>query len=667
MKKKNIIFRVLSVVLLLAMVLSSCAKKDNETDDTANTDTEQNIDLSDYILISDDNYKLIRPDNANDNVIDIFKVLHGELTSLLGSTFPADNDWVNRGESVPQNNKEILLGLTNRDDSKAVFDTLGEKEYKLCVTENHIVIVGKDDLSLYYGVNAFLDEMVVNVDGKLYVPKEMNMTDTYTLLDNSALIPAIKPDSEVQLLKSSSDGDTYTPDWVNDLIIVEANIKNVSGTLENAKTQIVDHLAQLGVNGLWLTPIGDSSTIHFYGNKGPHTIDSDITGTTDYEEGWKKFKEFVDYSHSKNIRVFVDMVTWGTANYSPIYQAYLNGTEFEGMDVSDWFTGQPSEWGEATYNWESETLCEWFTDTVVNIVLETGVDGIRCDCEPGYSGYDLYKEIRTRLLNQGRKIIIFSEHANKRDGTYDFEQFGVANWGVVSFSDQQSKKHNWLLNDNIIASVKGSGSKLVGGNVEEIRNKSAYYRYFTYCVSCHDFKGTAVNKNMLTIAYQAIFAPFIPIWYIGEEFGWQAGGSLLYQSMDWSQKESFSNVMFMEELKQMIAIRRNYADVFSQFAENNREANIVAVQMTGLGDTAAYARYNSERAVLIVPNTLKGSTTGTVTIPFSAMGFDKSKTYTVTNLLTGETIVSGTGSEIEKFEATVEFEKLGVYAVEQSK
>ena len=93
----------------------------------------------------------------------------------------------------------------------------------------------------------------------------------------------------------------------------------------------------------------------------------------------------------------------------------------------------------------------------------------------------------------------------------------------------------------------------------------------------------------------------------------------------------------------------------------------MAVQMTGLGDTAAYARYNSERAVLIVPNTLKGSKSGAVTIPFSAMGFDKSKTYTVTNLLTGEAIVSGTGSEIEKFEATVEFEKLGVYAVEQSK
>ena len=662
------------MLLLLAMLLSACSRATDSSDsDTNNGDGETEIDLSNYILISDE-YKLIRPDNANDNVLDIFKIIHGELTSLLGSTYPSDNDWVNRGESVPQNNKEILLGLTNRDDSNAVFNTLSDKQYKLCVTENHIVIVGKDDLSLYYGVNAFLDEMVVNVDGKLYVPKDMNTTDTYTLLDNSSLIPAIKPDSEVQLLKSSSDGDTFTPDWVNDLIIVEANIKNVSGTLENAKTQIVDHLAQMGVNGLWLTPIGETSTVHFYGNEGPHTIDDYITGTPDDQEGWRRFKEFVDYAHSKNIRVFVDMVTWGTATYSPIYQAYLNKTNFKGVgvdgkafdiDVSDWFTGEPGEWGDATYNWKSKSLCEWFTDTCVDIVMQTGVDGIRCDCEPGYSGYDVYGDVKSRLLDKGRKIIIFSEHANKRDGTYDFEQFGVSDWRTVSFNDHQDKKTNWLLNNNIVASIKQS--KYVGANVEEIRNKSAYYRYFTYCVSCHDFKGTAVNKNMLTIAYQAIFAPFIPIWYIGEEFGWQGGGSLLYQTMDWSQKESFANVLFMEELKQMIAIRRTYADVFSKFAENNREANIAAMQSTNLGTIPAYARYTNERAVLIVPNSQKGLDSGTVTIPFSSLGYSKSASYTVTNLLTGEVIASGTGAEIEKLTVSVEYQKLGVYALEKNK
>lgn len=653
MNKRKLILRGVSALLLLCMALTACNKSSDQSSSTSASDTVQQEAISDQHIVLSDGYKLIRPDIANDNVVDVFKILHGELSALSGTVFPSDNDWVERGKTPPQNNKEILLGVTNRDDSASVYAQLEDRQYRVCVTEYHVVIVGKDDLALYHAVNAFLDHVKTDGNGQVYIPRDLELTDRYTLQDNSALIPKIKPDAEVQLLTSSSDGTTKTPDWVNDLIIVEANIANVSGTLENAKTQIVDHLAEMGVNGLWLTPIGDRSSVHFYGNKGLHTIDDGITGTSDYEEGWKRFADFVAYAHSKNIRVFMDVVTWGTASDSPLVTEH-----------PDWYTGQSSEWNGPAFDWNNAELRKWFADTCVDIVMKTGVDGIRCDCEPQYTGYDLYGEIRNRLLEQGRKIIIFSEHSNTRDGTYDFEQFGVADWSSVSFSDHQDKKKNWLLDTSIIAAVKQSDP--VGANIKEIRNKSAYYRYFTYCVSCHDFKGTAVHNNILTIAYQAILAPFVPIWYIGEEFGWKAGGSLLYSTMDWSQKNDFDNMIFMEELKQIIAIRRTYSDVFSQFAANNREANIVAVQMTGLGDTAAYARYNANRAVLVIPNTKKGSESGNVTIPFQAMGLDPSKTYTVKNLMTGEVVASGKGSKIEKITVSVAFEKLGLYAVERS-
>ena len=153
------------------------------------------------------------------------------------------------------------------------------------------------------------------------------------------------------------------------------------------------------------------------------------------------------------------------------------------------------------------------------------------------------------------------------------------------------------------------------------------------------------------------------------EYYGQGNGSLLYQKMDWSQKESFANVLFMEEIKQLIAIRRTYSDVFSQFAENNREANIAAVLTEKFGTLTAYARYTDERAVLIVPNTLKGVavTTGNITVPFSSLKYDKSASYKVTDLLTGEVIASGTGDEIEKLTVSIEYQKLGIYALEKVK
>ena len=70
MKNKKKFLRVVAIFLLLAMALSSCGKNDEGAD--TSSDSVQNIDLSQYILISDD-YKLIRPDSANDNVVDILK------------------------------------------------------------------------------------------------------------------------------------------------------------------------------------------------------------------------------------------------------------------------------------------------------------------------------------------------------------------------------------------------------------------------------------------------------------------------------------------------------------------------------------------------------------------------------------------------------------------
>ena len=73
-------------------------------------------------------------------------------------------------------------------------------------------------------------------------------------IDNASLLPKYRPDAEVRMEKRA-DGSSETPEWVKSLIFVEARIDSAStdGTVKGL-TPLLDHLAELGVNGLWLTP-----------------------------------------------------------------------------------------------------------------------------------------------------------------------------------------------------------------------------------------------------------------------------------------------------------------------------------------------------------------------------------------------------------------------------
>ena len=78
-------------------------------------------------------------------------------------------------------------------------------------------------------------------------------------IDNSALLPPILDDRQVKLEQPRPDA-TASPDWVKSLIIVEANVQTAStdGTFRGME-KTLDHLALMGVNGIWITPINDGN------------------------------------------------------------------------------------------------------------------------------------------------------------------------------------------------------------------------------------------------------------------------------------------------------------------------------------------------------------------------------------------------------------------------
>lgn len=477
-------------------------------------------------------------------------------------------------------------------------------------------------------------------------------------IDNSDITLAYMNNNEVKLENSDTQGALTTPDWVKSLIIAEMRIETATpeGTLK-AAVSVLDHYKEAGINGIWVTPVFDQcrTGLHRrvgYTNYGPESINPQITGTENYQVGWEMFGWFVNQAHKRNIRVLLDVTVWGVDPDSPIFLSH-----------PEYFSGT-SYWGGPMYNWGNESFKNWYIDKIMTIIRTTKIDGLRCDLEPGVTGYTVFGAIRTQANAEGYKIAIVSEAQAARNATYDFEQFGVGTYPTP----HNNQSHTYYTDGtfNIVDSVKeGLG---LGDQAMQTAGTGGQNRFYTFCVSDHDKGATQVNRNLITLGYQAIFAPYLPLWYMGEEMGSYINDRVLYFDIG-SQLNLLDNPQnraFFETLKKYIRIRREYKDVFEYTPLNHRDSNICKVNVTG-GDTLqAYARYSGNKAIMVVPNNSETSQNYNAAIPFYGSGLDAYSSFTVTNLLTGEIVATGNQVEVENIAVQIESGSIGVYLVEGS-
>ncbi len=290
-------------------------------------------------------------------------------------------------------------------------------------------------------------------------------------IDNSALLPPIRPDSEVKLEYSPGKAIGH-PDWLKSLILVELNVETASSNRKfSGMAKTLDHLAETGVNGVWITPLHAGG---HYGNHGIHTINKRLTGPGSDEECWNQVRQFVDECHKRNIRVFLDVISWGVREDAPLRR-----------EKPEWFTGEfKKEWDGWLFDWSNPELNEWFIRNLVQCILRTGADGFRCDCGPNFCKYEPYREARARLLKLGRKVIFFSEHASCRRDTFDFDQ----NAFIPGPARNRTKMMDCdsLLVNNIVDLVR-SGAQL--GAVDDYSKPGGTERFYAMMLSNHDSKG----------------------------------------------------------------------------------------------------------------------------------------------------------------------------------
>ena len=518
-------------------------------------------------------------------------------------------------------------------------------------------------------------------------------------VDNSNLLP---------VWSKATNASIDTPDWLASAIIVEVNLDHVSveGTLSGAY-KLLDYYEELGVNCLWVLPVNDKgenkqgeNQDNGYINRGLHTIDLKLSEAQTYEEGWEHFADFVTAAHNRNIRILLDVVPWGVSYDSPMAPLSIDKYEEQYAGI---VTETEDSWGGYKYNYSSEVFQSYYRETMLDIIETTGIDGLRADLAPWTEGQtDLLNSIRQASYAAGNPIVIMSEGAtnNRVTGgdsastattrTYDLEQMGVIdmnnhdtyfNWDEEWLAkhdentQQALKTDNWTSNvyappdwwykNNIVDTIK-NGKIMAGTNWEQRLYQTGKHQYYTNALSFHDYAVRARNDT-LSFGYQAIFAPVIPLWYMGDELADKKVNSaqnVLYFSgtVNMNLLEDNETAAFYNKIKKYIQIRRTYSDIFEYFpkesAGGTRESNICKVSVTGVNTHQAYARYANKKAVLVVPNGTESDANITVTVPVSAAGIGTN--YTVKNLMTEETLTVSN----DKITITVEAGDLAVILVD---
>lgn len=562
-----------------------------------------------------------------------------------------------------------------------------------------------------------------------------------------------------------------SPSWTKDLIIYEIATKGFtspdgpeSGTFNGLRAKL-DYLRDLGINGIWLTGYSLCDPHHFYNIWtqyaviAPDQFDPSL-GTA------QEFKSLISEAHDRGIKVFLDVVTHGLMNDSPVVKAH-----------PAWFRG--STWGMADFDWNGghTDLDDWWVKIYSDFVAMYGVDGFRLDVN--IYRPDLWERIRQNAAAAGHSIAIWEEGNWPIPGVTDFMQraniIGHPDSGVlndvlvndmpgfydrkfgrtgsyqveIEYADhsiaQGSSKNGGELGVRLIGlkadkvgrrggdlppkpdgipdvqlrltgvshkpienitvhDDTGQGWKLSGPHAHPIFVEAPIsteplivasqvdlflatlgWGESSVQLSCHDngWMGFPLGKNPYTakgsrciLGYSALFSPMIPIFFSGEEFdaGFHAArglspdlyggrepgkGRWLYGSvLDWNELKNPSHREMFDDVKRMIAIRKQYSEILSAWPDR-REPNLKAISyQSDIDVPVPYIRWNGQTAICVAGNRDSGRDANLkLRIPLREIGIDGKARYRVGDLWSADPARIYREDELSGFPLTIKRDK----------
>jgi len=166
MKRFINIFAFTLLIFILMLTFMSCnstGESDNSTSDGTSV-TETKEALQKFIMTKENasSFTIIRPEKCGTNTINAASTLFQKL-NRLGFSISIKDDWVRNEADIPKDSLEILIGATNRAESREIYSGLKIDDYMITANGNRLVIIGGSDAATQKAVEYFI---------KTYLTKE---------------------------------------------------------------------------------------------------------------------------------------------------------------------------------------------------------------------------------------------------------------------------------------------------------------------------------------------------------------------------------------------------------------------------------------------------------------------------------------------------------------
>ena len=182
MKPKFVLFL---AIIALCLLFNSCGEnKQSEVTDTSATSTTEAGNTEETLpegAVSLEGYSIVRSIKTENDVYNACKEASAAIAALTGTAPEINVDYIKGvavGDTVSTEDKEILVGCTNRIESVNACDALnGDYDYSISVVGAKIVIAGNTDTALCAALRVFCSELESCTGG--YITDEMSVSRSY--------------------------------------------------------------------------------------------------------------------------------------------------------------------------------------------------------------------------------------------------------------------------------------------------------------------------------------------------------------------------------------------------------------------------------------------------------------------------------------------------------